>query len=384
MKFFPFPTQICLFIRVDSRFHCIFQMKVFLSVASFQSAYGGPARSVSGLAVALAQAGIDVGVWAPDQSAADTRFLGRDSCVQRLLGSAGEALAQFGKPDVIHDNGIWLPHNHALAKLAQTRDIPRVVSTRGMLEPWALNHKRWKKRLAWWLYQGHDLRSATCHHVTSEAERKTVARFDWRRPVHVTPNGVDIPSAVESRAPRKSPRTVLFVGRIYPVKGLPLLVEAWAKVRPPGWKMQIVGPDEAGHRAAVETLVQHHGLAATFEFTGELDGDAKRQAYESADLFVLPSHTENFGMAIGEALAHGLPVITTEGTPWQALGSERCGWWTPVSVAGIAHALTEATACPPQELQTMGARGRLWMQRDFSWASVAAAMRRMYEAVGAG
>ena len=356
-------------------------MKVFLSVASFQSAYGGPARSVSGLAVALAEAGVEVGVWAPDQSAADTGFLSRDSCVQRLLGSAAEALAQFGKPDVIHDNGIWLPHNHALAKLASRRNLPRVVSTRGMLEPWALNHKRWKKTLAWWLYQRNDLRSATCHHVTSESERRTVERFDWHRPVQFTPNGVDIPVLLDNRAPREPMRTALFVGRIYPVKGLLLLVEAWAKVRPSGWKMKIVGPDEAGHRAEVEALVRHHRLDAAFEFAGELDGDAKRQAYEAADLFVLPSYTENFGMAVGEALAHGLPVITTHGTPWQSLVSERCGWWVPVSVEGIAQALTESTQRSSQELQAMGVCGRLWMQRDFSWASVAAGIRRMYEAV---
>ena len=128
-------------------------MKVFLAGTSLRSAYGGPARSVSRLAQALAEARVEVGLWAPDQSSPTTPFLSADSPVQRLIGTAAEALNWFGKPDVVHDNGMWLPHNHGLAELSSTRNTPRVVSTRGMLEPWAVCHKRLKKRIAWWLYQ---------------------------------------------------------------------------------------------------------------------------------------------------------------------------------------------------------------------------------------
>ena len=90
--------------------------------------------------------------------------------VRRLLGSAADALDSFGKPDILHDNGIWLSHNHRLAKLSRRRCIPRIVSTRGMLEPWAMRHKYWKKRVAWWLYQRRDLMPAACVHTTAERE----------------------------------------------------------------------------------------------------------------------------------------------------------------------------------------------------------------------
>jgi glycosyltransferase involved in cell wall biosynthesis len=356
-------------------------MKVFLAVASFQPAYGGPARSVSRLAAALTEAGIEVGVWAPDQSAAATSFLGKHDGLRRLQGTAAEALADFGKTDVIHDNGIWLPHNHRLAGLARAHGIPRVVSTRGMLEPWALNHKRWKKRLAWAIYQKRDIRAAAALHATAAREAEQIKCLKLGAPVYMVPNGVDLPASECLRAPSSGPQTALFLGRVHPVKGLPLLVEAWAKVRPKGWRMKIVGPDEVGHRAAVESLVRRHGLEAAFEFVGELEGDAKRMAYESADLFVLPSHTENFGMAIGEALAHALPVITTHGTPWKLLEAERCGWWVAVSVEGIAAALEDATRRSPEERVAMGARGRAWMEREFAWDSVAAGMLRMYDEV---
>ena len=116
-------------------------MKVFIAGTSLLPSYGGPAFSVSRLATALTEAGAEVGLWAPDQSAGFTSLLAAQSSVRRLTGTEAEALDSFGEPDILHDNGIWRPHNHRLAALAESHDIPRVVSTRGMLEPWAINHK---------------------------------------------------------------------------------------------------------------------------------------------------------------------------------------------------------------------------------------------------
>lgn len=310
-------------------------------------------------------------MWAPDGSALVTPFLPDESPVRRLGGTEGEALRGVGPVDVIHDNGIWMPHNHRLAKLAAAKDLPRVVSTRGMLEPWALNHKRWKKRLAWLLYQHRDLRSAVLLHATATREAAHLGDLSIGRAIMMVPNGVDLLSTAPLRVPASGQRTALFVGRIYPVKGLPLLVEAWAKVRPMGWKMKIVGPDEAGHRAEVEALIHEAKLEADFEFAGALEGAALRKAYEEADLFILPSHTENFGMVVGEALAQGLPVITTYGAPWELLETKHCGWWVPISTDGIAAALEDATRKSPEELIAMGERGRAVVAERFSWDRIA-------------
>ena len=152
-------------------------MKVLLTVKSLSSSYGGPAFSVSSLATALTREGVQVGLWAPDQSAISTPNLSETSLVQRLGGNAEQALARFGWPDILHDNGIWLLHNHRLAQLALKQDVPRVISIRGMLEPWSLRHKRVKKRLAWWSYQKRDLKSAGCHHMTAEQEAVNVQRL---------------------------------------------------------------------------------------------------------------------------------------------------------------------------------------------------------------
>jgi glycosyltransferase involved in cell wall biosynthesis len=369
-------------------------MKLFLAGASLLSAYGGPAYSVSRLALALTEAGVQVGLWAPDQSAATTPLLPDEASVHRLTGTAVEALECFGHTDVLHDNGLWWSHNHQLATIAAARGIPRVVSTRGMLEPWALQHKRWKKRLAWWLYQRRDVARASCHHTTAEAEAGHVQCLRLGVPVRVIPNGVDVPEigpkagrVGDGDPGRNGTRTALFVGRLYPVKGLPMLIEAWAQVRPNGWRLQIVGPDEAGHRAEVETAVSAAGLHEVVSFVGPLEGQAKRTAFLDADLFVLPTHSENFGMAIGEALAHGLPVLTTSGAPWPMLPQRGCGWWVEPTVKGLAEGLRQATALDAGTLQAMGAKGREFVAAAFGWERVAQQFVALYESVissGAG
>ena len=359
-------------------------MKIFIAANSLLPAYGGPAYSVSRLASALAQIGVEVALWAPDGSAPITPLLLPNRYVRMLAGNASDALRAFG-PDVLHDNGIWMSHHHRFARLAAAHRIPRVVSIRGMLEPWALQHKRLKKKIAWGLYQRRDLELAARHHATAEAEASNVQGLRLGVPVCVIPNGVDIPApdlgGMRVHTSRLEHRTALFLGRIYPVKGLPMLIQAWSTVRPQGWRLQIAGPDEAGHRREVEREVSKAGLDHAVSFLGPLEGSAKRAALQSAALFVLPTHSENFGMAIGEALAHGIPVLTTKGAPWPELEARSCGWWVESTTDGIASGLRRATSADAATLATMGARGRTYVAETFGWEGVARAFASLYMSV---
>src|ERR1700683_1435683 len=164
-------------------------MKVLLAVTSVLPGYGGPAFSVSRLASALANAGVKVGLWASDQSAEETALLSLNIPVRRLRGSAADAIYGFGRPDILHDNGIWLRHNHHLAELAATENVARVVSTRGMLEGWARKHKRLKKELAWLVYQRRDLRRAAYLHATAVSEATTLQELALGVPIGLIPNG---------------------------------------------------------------------------------------------------------------------------------------------------------------------------------------------------
>lgn len=356
-------------------------MKVFLAGTSLRTEYGGPAYSVSKLGVELAKAGIDVGLWTPDGSSLTSPLL-NDSPVRRLSGSPREALKAFGRADVIHDNGLWLPHNHRIALIAGELSAPRVVSMRGMLEPWALRHKGMKKKAAWKLYQKRDLSRATFHHAAAEPEASGIERFGLRVPVRVIPNGIDIPdsSAIDAACPPNtgSARTALFLGRLYPVKGLPMLIEAWSRARPGGWKLRIAGPDEAGHKRELVAALEREGLGDIVTFTGRVEGEEKARELRGADVLILPSLSESFGVVVAEALAYGVPVLTTTATPWKDLPAQGCGWLVEPNASAIEAGLRRVTSLDKPALSRMGAAGRAFAASRFSWALIAREFVQLY------
>jgi glycosyltransferase involved in cell wall biosynthesis len=199
----------------------------------------------------------------------------------------------------------------------------------------------------------------------------------------VLPNGVEVP---ESIVPTTGGRTrrALFLSRLHPKKGLALLVEAWARVRPEGWELVIAGPDERGHRALIQDRIDAAGLMGEVRFAGAVDDERKWALYMSADLVVLPTRSENFGLVVAEALGAGVPVLTTRGAPWAALERERCGWWVAPTAEGVADGLARATALPDRELRAMGERGRAFVQEAFGWPHVAREMLGVYRWVLGG
>ena len=292
-------------------------------------------------------------------------------------GSFAEALATEarGSDTIFHDHGVWMPSNHAAAATARRLGVPLVVSTRGMLTAWALGQSRIKKRAAWLLYQGRDLRSAQLLHATAEAEVEDIRRVGLRQPAVVLPNGVELPEDARGM-PEASVRRALFLSRVHPKKGLLNLIEAWAHVRPRGWELVIAGPDEGGHRAEVEVRARTHEVDVVW--AGPVDDRAKWDLYRSADLFVLPTFSENFGIVVAEALAAGVPAITTTGAPWGVLNERRCGWWIDVGVEPLAAALHEATALSDEARHAMGQQGRAYVREALSWEHVAQEMAAAY------
>jgi glycosyltransferase involved in cell wall biosynthesis len=289
--------------------------------------------------------------------------------------------------DVLHSHSLWVMPNIYPGWIARPASTPLLVSPRGTLSPWALGHSRYRKKLMWALLQGRVVRAAACLHATAEEEYRELRAFGAQQPVCVIPNGIDVPPLSAQGEPERADqaRIVLYLGRLHVKKGIDRLLRAWTRLAParPDWCLCIAGPDDGGHER------QLRALAASLRtprvtFAGPVYGDEKRALYRRAALHVLPSHSENFGMTVAESLASGTPVIATRATPWSGLIRERCGFWIELGVEPLVQALHEATRLDRAELLRLGARGREWMQRDFSWDRMAREMAAVYRWLRAG
>jgi len=286
--------------------------------------------------------------------------------------------ASSGKMDIIHNHSIWMMPNVYPGWVSRETTVPLVVSPRGTFSKWAMERSRLIKVLFWNGLQKQAIAHAKLFHATAESEYEDIRRLGFRQPVAIIPNGIDIPKkSTDDR--RSEEKTLLFLGRIHPVKGLELLLEAWTRLQSThaDWRLRVVGPGDPAYRRKLSALALSLG-AERVTFTGPLYGLEKVEAYQSANLFVLPTHSENFGMAVAEALAAGCPVVTTKGAPWADLPEQRAGWWIDIGIEPLRLALDEAMSKHPRELMAMGARGRAWMERDFSWGEIAARMIESY------
>lgn len=367
---------------------------------------GGPFFSVSGLAAALRRCTAwepcvigsygDAARWPRDREQwSDCGLVampyGGLGTHRRLAAAALESLdaaAARGAPSLLHVSGLWDAASLAGGLVVGRRPMPYAVSPRGMLEPWALRAKAFKKKVAMLLWQRRLLAGASLIHATSLQEYESVRAAGFRNPVCVVPNGIALPPDDAAPAmPRRDgdARRCVFLSRIHPKKGLPLLVRAWAAVRPAGWTLEIAGyAQDAAHEADVRRMVQATGIDS-IRFVGEKLGPEKWEFLRRADLFVLPSYSENFGIVVAEAMACGIPVIATTGTPWSIVAERGMGWWVDPDEASLASALRQAVSEPPDVLAARGRRGRDHAIAEFGWDQLGRRMAAGYDwAVGRG
>lgn len=365
------------------------KLSVVHVVAGLHPRAGGPSRTVVQLADALA-GHPDVDVTLLSQTlAGEPAVASRVGEVDRRVPASSSPRAiRFAlpirqelrqtlrerRPSVVHSHGLWNPANHWASRAARRHGIPLVVHPRGMLEPWALQHKAWKKRVGMALFQRQDLETASVLIATSPLEYENIRKLGLRQPIALIPNGVALASTRdvehEPHRYRERTRNVLFLSRVHPKKGLLNLVQAWSRLALRNWRLRLAGPNEGGHLDEVMALARRLGIHESVDYLGEVDGERKAATYRDADLFVLPTFSENFGVVVAEALAHGVPVITTRGAPWADLEAHHCGWWIDIGVDPLVEALRAAMALSDDERQAMGARGREYVRR-YDWEAIA-------------
>ena len=315
-----------------------------------------------------------------EDTAAGLRAFGHEVEVVDILKVA-DRTGDIGKYDVVHLHCLWQLHKYAVA--ARKASIPIIWSTHGMTAPWSMQHKWWKKKFAWLLYQRRDLRSAAAIHCTTEQEVKWNNSLGFKN-CFVVPLGTKELQLSQLQSPtptHNSNYTLLFVGRIYPVKGLANLIKAWSLCTVDGWRLRIVGPDEAGYQSELESLVRGLRLNETVEFAGPKYGEELSREYEDCDCLVLPSFTENFGATVVDAMAHGKPVITSTFTPWREVKERGCGLWVSNEPKLLAGSIREMMSLDDASRRKMGENGRRLVKEKYIWGAIIEMMNAKYKEV---
>lgn len=333
------------------------------------------------------------------------------------------------RPDLVHSHGIWMYPSIATTTYCVRRYVPYMISPHGMLDPWAVRHHRWKKVLAYAVYESNHVKGARCIRALCESEARAIGQMKLKNPVAVIPNGIDLPperkqeakdgGMVAAEGMRKTTsrnqkrgmnapwkglvdtgqKVLLFLSRIHPKKGLVNLLKAWSAgvaTQKTEWVLAIAGWDQGEHEVELKSLATELGIhwhdvreplnnqsstgsGVSLLFLGPQFGEAKAACYAECDAFVLPSFSEGLPMVILEAWAYGKAVLMTpecnlpEGLAAQAALS------IDTSVNGIAEGLRQLLTCSERERTEMGRRGRQLVRERFTWDAIADQLKVTYE-----
>lgn len=284
------------------------------------------------------------------------------------------------RPDIVHVNCCWTPDCAMIQRLAQKRGYKVVLTPHGMLEPWIIKRHYWTRKVpALWLYQKAAVQRADCVQATAESERDNLLKLGYNSNIKVVRLGIDA-EGIEMKRSWKKSRQILFLSRVHVKKGINFLVEAADVLRNElqGYKILVAGEGEADYVEALKRMICDRGLQDIVQLIGGVYGDEKWRLFQTSDFFVLPTHSENFGLAIAESLASGTPVITTVGTPWSDLNSAEAGAWIEIGTEPLVETLRRFLSLSEDELETMGRNGRKLIETKYSAHVMAEQMMEVY------
>jgi glycosyltransferase involved in cell wall biosynthesis len=290
--------------------------------------------------------------------------------------------------DLFHHHSLWMLPNHYASVVGRRHNKPSLFTIHGALEPWALSHSYWKKQLIGRWFQFRDLREATCLHVNSRKELEQLRKLGFRQPIAMIPNGIN-PSEflnlkknqeLSSAYPRlQGKRLVLFMARLHQKKGIEHLLQAWSRITAEfaDWHLVLAGPDD-GFELAARKLVGQLSIGDSVSLVGQLQGNMRLAALAEAHVFTQPSHSEGFSMSILEAMASGLPVLLTPGCNFPEVATAGAGIEVASDVEGTEMGLRAILGKSDEERQTMGAQGKMLIEKHFTWDRVAEQTEKLY------
>lgn len=284
------------------------------------------------------------------------------------------------KPDVVHVNGCWLLQCSWTICWAKAKGFKVVLSPHGMLEPWDIRKNYWTKKLpALLLYQKRSIAMSDLLIATAETERQNLLRLGYNDRVEIVPNGIVV-DGIDVKDEWQERKRILFLALYRKNKGIDLLMKAAAKLKGmlQGWKIIIAGLEADYTVDDLKAMARQYGVQDVVEVVGGLFGEDKWNAYRSADVFVLPTLNENFGIVIAESYLCGTPVITTKGAPWALISEYNCGWRVDRTVDDIAEAMEKFLNTSADERKRMGLTGRDIVIEQFASNKIAENMMGKY------
>jgi glycosyltransferase involved in cell wall biosynthesis len=301
------------------------------------------------------------------------------------------------KADVVHLSGVYSPPTMPALMACRLFRKPLVWSPHGSWQRWERSTRVKSKRVWDRVCRAIAPKRLVLHTTSKEEAQATMKRFPGVQVV-VLPNGVDVPRDV-AQVEECSPLRIVYLGRLDPKKGIENLMSACKRLNDIEWCLIMAGSGHPGYVRQLKNRISELGFvgheaqtspslvygcngtkagSGHMTLIGEVEGLAKKTLFENAHIVVVPSFTENFGMVVAEALAHGVPVIASTGTPWQRVEEIGCGLWVNNDPETLAKAIEQMSK---MSLREMGSHGRNWMQREFSWSDRAKEMRALYQSL---
>ena len=379
-------------------------MKLLYPIGSFFPAQeGGPDNAVYWLTGALAQRGIETTVITTMKGIHDSRIVPGERVCHGSVAAYyfpyyGEHCVCPGlyrwlvqhivEYDAVHITSVFFPMSLLVCLIALWKRVPFIISPRGELDSGALCYHKGIKSLYLTAVQ-HFFRKACFFHVTSEQEAAAVRDILGHKVrCYVIPNGlmsIDQPfvpvDIYEKFSLQKNQPYILSLGRIDPKKALEQLIEAFALLRHDTIQLVIAGDVQNPYGKELQQLAGRFKISNRVYFVGAVDGDVKENLYSQAVLFVLPSHDENFGNVVVEALNRGTPVIASRGTPWQILEKQQCGFWVKNTPQALNIAMEDFLNKSQEEKAHYRMNAQKLVEERFNMQRLAEEYERMYLAV---
>jgi glycosyltransferase involved in cell wall biosynthesis len=384
------------------------QLKVLIVIPALSPIYGGPSTCAIDLADALGRRGLKVDLVTTNAAGPHNlrvkfhQWLDQRTYRLRYFRRWGHFEVKFTPAlmmwllrhvtdyDIVHGMSVFNFPAHIYCEACRWRDVPHIIHPQGMLEPWAMANKGWKKRVYFCCFEKPQLQRANVIHCLTRHEAESIAALDVTTRKVIVPNGVSPESAIKGdadafllRYPQLANKTrLLFLHRVDPKKGLDILATSFARLhnRFPNIHLIIAGPDRIGYWSTAARFFESKGCAAAVIYTGMLTGQDKADALAAADIFVAPSYSEGFSMSVLEAMAVGLPSVITTGCNFPEAAAANVALEVPIDATAFADALATLIENLPAARE-MGQRARKFIFQNYTWDEAARKTHQVYTAI---